>query len=254
MRGLEIRVRAVLRVSPAVVLERHGLERVELPHAPVAPGILIYIVAEHQDQVRPVLGHVAIGGKVSLFVVRAGGKRKPEGFRCGCGRRAGEGAPGGALMTAEPESVEVFAAGLQAIDLGVDGMREMRPRPGIALLHDAREAGVLGDFPGDLKDRLPEIAAIERLGRESGPDHESVGRGIAGCDAELERWRCEPDLRPGAAEGNDCECAGRRGEAMELAAGDPAAHAAPLRCRRRARSRPAAARPAKFANAAERCA
>ncbi len=228
MRRLQVRVGAVLRVAVTVVVERDRLEAVELPHATVAPGVLVDVVAERQHQVGPVVRHVAIGREESLFVVRAGRERELHRGDRHAGGGAGHGAPGGGLVAPDPEPVEILPTRLQPVHDHVHGVREVRARPGHALLRDVRESGILGDFPGHLEDGLAEIGRVERFRRESRPDDETVRSRVARGDAELERVVGEADLGAGASQRNQGECAGGCRQAVELAAGNSTGHGCSL--------------------------
>jgi hypothetical protein len=107
--------------------------------------------------------------------VRAGRERETQCFGGGIGRGAGERPANRTFVPTESEAVEVLATRRKPGNFGAQGVREVRPRPGCALLRDAREARILCNFPGDLEDRLAQIRDVERLRREPRPDDEAVG-------------------------------------------------------------------------------
>ena len=136
------------------------------------------------------------------------------------GRRLG--AARGAPLLAGLEAIPVVAAGLEPVDFHMNGMGEFRPRDRRAGPDDRAETVVRRHFPGDL-DRLHRHAAsfAERLRHDPRPDHDAVGPGIAGRDAEVEGIALEDRLRdrsPREWKGEEAAGEGEDGAAIEAAA------------------------------------
>ena len=72
------RVGLVLGVAVAIVVERVELGADVLADVAVAAGAFIDVVAEVDDEVEVVLGHVVVGGEQAAFVVLAGGEGEAE--------------------------------------------------------------------------------------------------------------------------------------------------------------------------------
>ena len=81
--GLEVRVGFVLGVAVAIVVERGELGADVLANAALAGRAFIDVVAEVDDQVEVLLGHVLVGGEEAGFVVLAGGEGEAESRRAG---------------------------------------------------------------------------------------------------------------------------------------------------------------------------
>ena len=178
--GLQVRVGAVQRVPAAVVLEGHHLGGVGVvPHLVAAPGGLVDVVAHVQAQVQVAAGGVAVGREPALLPVRAGADREAQPLRRGVGPRRRAGAPHRAGEAALPEAVEVPALGLEPVDLDVQRVGLVGPRPGHARADHAREALVVGHLPlhGDGDRR--QASARRHVGSEARPEHDVLGQRVA---------------------------------------------------------------------------
>jgi hypothetical protein len=195
VRGLEVGVGLVLRVPLAVAGQPYRLGAAVV--ADVAGGgdvvvglVLVLVVAEVQHQVGVVLGQAPVGGEEAVLELAAGHERHRQRRREAARPGSGEGAAGTGQVAAGAEPVVVLAAGAQAGDLDVDGVRAARVGARPAAGDHAPEPAVGRDLPahGVAPARHPTASVVgERLGREAGPDDEAVGRGVAGRDAERER-------------------------------------------------------------------
>ncbi len=124
---------------------------------------------------------------VALLVLLAGreGELEARVVRVRCGRRAR--AADGARRLAGEEAVPVHAVGLQAAHLDVHAVGEGGIGRDLATLHDVATVFVARDLPA-YADRLGRHAsAVERIGREAGPQDDAVGARTARSDAQRER-------------------------------------------------------------------
>ena len=78
MRRLEERVGPVLGVADPIVVQARDLRAQVLPDLPVPAAVLVDVVAEVDDQVELVPGHVLVGGEQALLVVLARCEGEPE--------------------------------------------------------------------------------------------------------------------------------------------------------------------------------
>ena len=80
----------------------------------------------------------------------------------------------------------------------MDAVAELRPRQGFAATRDRakRSSRAISQLTGNRA--VGHAAAVERIRRHPGPDHDPVGQRIAGGDTEPERiggeYRVGPDL------------------------------------------------------------
>ena len=79
----------------------------------------------------------------------------------------------------DAKAIQVLAAGLEAADLDVHAVPELRPRDGVSLLRHRTERAIVRDLPADVDVGHRHAAALERLGRETRPEHHAVRPGIA---------------------------------------------------------------------------
>jgi hypothetical protein len=206
--GLQVGVELVDGVDQPVLVEGAGLAHRRVAHAQ-APVHFVDVVAQVRDQPRVLGDHVAVGGEVTLAVVLARPEREAQALGRGLGRRQRQRAPGAADGLAAPEAVEVRAVGVQPTHVDVHAVGALGPGVDVARCGDFAELLVLGHLPGDL-DRLGRQGLrVVGVGRQSRPDHEAVGRGVAGGHAQLERIVDEHRRRPHPAQGRG----GRGGEA-----------------------------------------
>ena len=124
------------------------------------------------------------------------------------------GAADGAGVAGGLELIPIPAVGPEALDFDVDRVGPVGVGDGRAFGDDAGHCFVFGDLPGDFDGVGGHAAAFERLGREAGPDHEAVGRGIAGGDAELEGVVGELDVLFGDATAREDQTAAAAREAL----------------------------------------
>ncbi len=191
VRRLQIRIRAVLRVAVAIVLQRLQLGR-EMQSRPVFHGrVLVEVVAEKEHQVEIFFRHLAVRVEIAHFVVCARRKCEPEFARRGTrfGKRAR--AADRAEMIAGPELIPIPTLGLEAVHFDMHRVRPVGGRRDDAFLHDARHLVVERELPRDVNRRGRHAAAVRRIEREPRPEHDAVGPRIARRDAERKKGlRC----------------------------------------------------------------
>jgi hypothetical protein len=201
VRPLQVAVGLVERVAQPELVERDGFVGVlrRQLDAPDAAGrrvdaVLVRVVAEEDDQVEVLLGHVGVGVVEALLALLARGvrERHPVEAVVGRGGRARPGERRGPVAGREP--VPVLAAGLQAAHVDVHGVRQVGRRDGAAAPDHPAHALVAGHLPAELEVAGPAQPAVrgQRLGRQAGPEHDAVGQRVAGCDPERERVRLQP--------------------------------------------------------------
>ncbi|MNX82230.1 hypothetical protein D3C86_1139530 [compost metagenome] len=102
------------------------------------------------------------------------------------------------LGALDQESVPVVAEGLEALDLDVDRVRQFGPRVCFAGLDDPSEALVFSHLPPHRDDSRRHAAmGFERLGRQAGPQDETVGPRVARGDPQREGIAAEAIRAPG---------------------------------------------------------
>jgi hypothetical protein len=226
MRSLEVGVGLVLGVALAVVLQRHRLRALVVADIPAAGHVrallvLVLVVAEVQHQVRLVLGEAAVGREETVLVLGTAGEGHGQGRRRFVPGRAGQCAADRTDVAAGAEPVEVLAPGLQAAQFRMDRVGAFRQGLLHAALNDVPHRSVLSNLPGhgdNAGGHAAQPVFCERVEREPGPEHEAVGPGVAGRDAEgegicREARFCVPGIGDGGAgQGDD--------EASTEAAGD----------------------------------
>src|SRR5690606_4855408 len=155
VRRLQVRVAAVLRIAPPVVVQRIDLaadvaaqrhERAAVEHAlaRAAVGAFVYVVAVVEDEVQGLLGDPAPGREMALLQVLAAGHGEAHAVHARIRRRERGAAADRTGRTAYGEAIPVRPSGRQALDLDMHGMRELRPGQRLAIADDAAEAFVLG--------------------------------------------------------------------------------------------------------------
>jgi hypothetical protein len=192
VRRLQLRLALVERVACAIVVERVALGRAVTADAILAPGELVDVVAQVQDEVRLVGEHRLVRGVIAMLVLLARGDGEPQAFRSriACGRRGGT--TDRTARAAGREPVPVGATRFETAGLDVHGVRPVRHRVLDTGTHDPTKLRVGGDLPryGHGGGRHA-AARRERHGGEPRPQHDVVRRRIPGSDPERERARIE---------------------------------------------------------------
>ena len=186
VRRLQVRVGPVQRVAVAVVTEQFDLVAGVLPRPAVTALILVDVVTQVKDQIEVVLEHVPVGGEEPGLVVLAGHERHPQLVDRRTGRRERPGATDAARLATRAEAVPVPAVRLESLHLDMDRMPERRGRHGGAALHDVGHPLIPGDLPAHLHRLVRHAAAFERYRSQTGPEHRTVGRRVAGGDPQAE--------------------------------------------------------------------
>jgi hypothetical protein len=190
------------------------------------PGALVDVVAEVDDQIQVLGRHVLVRGEVALGVVLATREREAQRAEPGPGARRGTGAPYRADLVGDPEPVPVHAVRPQAVHLGVYRMRPRRRGTFDAAADDPAEVFVLGHLPphvGRAAGHAPEPVDGERVGRQAGPEHDTVRRRIPGRHAQCEHVAGQHDpvvRRRGRLGGENRRTHGDSAQGEEVAAGD----------------------------------
>ena len=161
--------------------------------------------------------HVAIGCVVPRLIILAGCEGEPglDWARSRSGERAG--ATGGAGGIARAEAIPIPAVGLQADDLDVNRVGQLRQGGSRAGGDNPSEAFVSGHFPGHGNWlRGESTARLKRTRREFGPEHHPIGRRVTRGHAQAEgvarksgRWSAAAGL---SGHGQGCRHARGRGE------------------------------------------
>ena len=130
-----------------------------------------------EDEVELLGGDAAVRGEVAGLEVAAAAHRKAQPI---------DGRAGGGAVFVRPiwltslptvKAIPILTAGLQAADLDVDAVSELRPARRVSLLRHRAERAVRRDLPADFDVAHRHAAALERLGREPRPQHDAVGHG-----------------------------------------------------------------------------
>ena len=150
-------------------------------------GIFVNVVAEMEDEVGFVFGHLLVRGEESGFEILAGGDGEAKFVRRGVGRGHGAGAADWAGGVAGFEAVGIPMVGFETVGFDVNGMAQFRCGVDLTGLDDFFEGTVFGNFPMHFDGSLGHAAArLERLGCEAGPENDAFVVGITGGDAKSE--------------------------------------------------------------------
>src|SRR5690606_33434657 len=136
--------------------------QVRLEGSAVAAGgqrVLVYVVAEVDDQVQILLGDVVVGGVVAVVPGLAGGEHETQSARVAAPGGRGAGAARGRERRSGPEAVVVPAVRLQAPDLRVHAVGQLPGRGRLAATHHPGEGLVLGHLELD-RHRVRSGAAV----------------------------------------------------------------------------------------------
>src|SRR6202040_2590169 len=117
------------------------------------------IVAGVKNEVELLLGDAPERGKVAVLVVIAATDGEPQPIDRSAGRRRGFRPCGLADFIAGAKAIPVLAARLEAGDLDVHAVSELRPRRRGPFLDDVLEPPVARDLPVDVDDGHRHAAA-----------------------------------------------------------------------------------------------
>lgn len=210
--GAQIGVGLVEAVPQPVVLQRDRLPVVVGGEPAVGvvagaaggvDGVLVEVVAEVEDDVDVLLGEVLVRGEVAVVVRLAGDGGQAQRAVAGAAGGRGAGPADGAGPRSGAEAVVEDAVGVEALDLDVDAVVELRVGGDRSAPHDAGEALVTGELPAHLHPVPGQSAAgLVRARCESRPQQDRVGKRVAGGDAEGERVVADlPRVELGGARG-----------------------------------------------------
>ena len=184
MRGLQQRVRLVVRVSAAVLWERQDLRSFVQPHTPGHRAVLVDVVPEVRHEIEVLPRHVIVRGEVPLLVMLARRDREAHPVAAASGGRCAQ-ASDGAHRVHRCEAVEIPAIRLQPGDVDVNAVRQFRCRGRASRMDDAGELLVVGDFPGHARAQSRHTAfGLEWTWREPRPDHHGARGRVSGRNAE----------------------------------------------------------------------
>src|SRR5688572_30315610 len=108
----------------------------------------VNVVAGMEDEIELLLRDAAVRGEVTGLIVAAAADAKTDPLGGRARRRRGLGAADLAHLTAAAETVEIFAAGLEAVGVDMDAVPELGPRDRSARSHDGAELPIARDLPG----------------------------------------------------------------------------------------------------------
>jgi hypothetical protein len=131
VRGNQVAIRLVQRVSVPVIDDREDFLAVVLPNergvAPAVGTILVDVVAGVEDEIETLVGDSAKGGEVSGLVVIAAANSETKAVDGGIRRWCGFGPANLTDFAAGAEAIPVFASWLQAAHFDVHGVTELWP-------------------------------------------------------------------------------------------------------------------------------
>ena len=172
---LEVGIAPVLGVPVAVLLEGDRLARPLVhPDRRRIGRALVDAVAHLHDEIEVLLCHVPVRREVAVRVRLARGQGEGKTIRGCADSGSGAGAAGRGHVAHRAEAVPVPGSGTQAADLDVDTVAELGSRQLDAAPHDAAEAVVAGDLPQHSDGSIRHATAHQRVGCESGPEHDTV--------------------------------------------------------------------------------
>jgi hypothetical protein len=188
MGRLKVGVKAIKGVADAVIIEGVALGRVVVAHEVLAPGQLVDVVAEVQEEVGRIGDNLPVSGVVAVLVLLARARVDAQARERRTWRRCRGRATGGTRGLATAEPVPVRPAGLESRGLDVDRVGELRRGKGLAAGRHLPEPVVPGHLPlhGNDGIGLDAPTGRQRHRRESRPQHETVGPRITRRHAEGE--------------------------------------------------------------------
>src|SRR4051812_31381943 len=99
-----------------------------LPHGRSVRAIFVDVVAVVEDEAQLLFGEMAVGCVISRLIVLAACDSEAKPRRRGSAARKGSRVAGAAALTRGRKAVEIRAVGLQARNLDMHRMGELRPR------------------------------------------------------------------------------------------------------------------------------
>jgi hypothetical protein len=183
---LQVLVALVQRVADPISVEGHRL-LAALRADRAGRGALVDVIAEEHHQIEVLLHHVLVGRVVAVGVVLAVGRGEVQALGLGVAGRRGPGAADRAREFADREAVPVPGVGLEALDVDVHRVGEVRVGLDDIGGDDIGEVLVGRDLPGH-RVRHGRHAAVPRVrrGRQPGPQDHAVGQRVARGDPERE--------------------------------------------------------------------
>ena len=195
VRRLQVGIELIKAVAVTVVVERedfvwiawhnpdNGQGARSRPHD--SPFVAVVAVVEYE--IEPLLREAAPGGEEAVFIFLAAGDAEANLGNGHAGRRQRARAPDVAALAADRELVEIIARGIEPADLDMHRVADFGMRDCRAFLCDLTHAVVPCHGPFDLDRPFGHAGTpLQRLRRDLGPDHKTVGRRVARGDAQCE--------------------------------------------------------------------
>src|SRR6476659_2423575 len=183
MRRDEMAIGLVLRVPVAVIDDGEDLLAVVLPDdrgiASAVGTILVDVVAGVEDEIKPLIGDSAKRREIAGLVVIAAAYREAKSLDDRIGGWGGPGATDLTDLAAGMEAVPVFASRLKPLHFDVHAVAKLGSGNLDTLLFNRPESLVVFYFPTDFDLGGGHAAAVERIGSEPRPQHDTVRPGVA---------------------------------------------------------------------------
>ena len=148
---------------------------------------LVDVIPQMEDHVEVFGGGVPICREVADLVVlaRDEGEAQPAGGRAFARKRPGP--ADGAQLVAHAELIPVPAGGVESVRFDVHRVSPLGAGDRLTAPDDLPQPIVSRDQPVDLDVHRWHPAAGQRIGCETRPEHDALGRRIPGRDAQRER-------------------------------------------------------------------
>ena len=147
MRGLKVRVTAILRVADPIVVQAHRLVADVPARRAGRRTVLVDVVAHVHDEVHVFLGEILVCRVEAVLEVLTRHERELHAAWLAAGCREGPSPADRALLFARAEAIPVLAVRREIADVHVHRVRDRGPRHGHASSHDVPQARIESDFP-----------------------------------------------------------------------------------------------------------
>jgi hypothetical protein len=191
VQGPQVRVGLVEAVAVPVPGQVPGLVQLVGARAAVAPAALVDVVAQADDQIELLGGHVPLDHVPAARVALAGREADADGVHLRVVARQRAGAADLAGEVPDPEAVPVGRGRVEAVDVDVHAVAVLPRRGGQAGLEQLAEALVRGQLPDHVHVIGGRGGDVGRLDHEPRPQDDAVVQRVARRDAQAERRRGE---------------------------------------------------------------
>ena len=205
MRGLQVGVELMQAVTVPIVVERitfiglaghHAHHRIR-QSARAHCAVFVDVIAVVIHKIESLGGDALVRGEKTRFVTLAAGNGKTQLRQRRAHARQGARAADDTAFCAHGELIKIVTCRFEARYFHMHRVPQFGMRNGLALLHSLLHALVARHHPCDLDLFFRHAAAaLQRLGRKLGPQHETVGRRITGRHAKRKRVRRKHRLAP----------------------------------------------------------